>query len=316
MIVGGEEEVMQVHSEKRTIQPSETLVGLGLRKRLARLFNQESENALVIGLDHGLWTGTLPGIERLDSIANLCADSGADALQVGPGAARWISPSLLEHPEVSLVLRLDRNDAFSPADTGGTRGALVASVADSIRAGADAAVVFYVEGGASTADEDANVARVSRAAAEARDLGVPLMVEALATGGAAETIAEPEVVGRVSRVAFELGADILKIDHPGDEGALQGIVESVDVPVLLRGGPRTDDFRGLLGAIERAINLGVRGVVLGRNVWQAENPLSALKDFASAVHGMDASTLESAKDGSVERKPTLAGRESGTLKEF
>jgi DhnA family fructose-bisphosphate aldolase class Ia len=77
----------------------------------------------------------------------------------------------------------------------------------------------------------------------------------------------------------------LKIDHPGDEDALKDIVESVGAPVLVRGGPRTDDFTALLASIERAIELGVRGVVLGRNVWQSGDTELAVRELTRVVHG-------------------------------
>ena len=143
----------------------------------------------------------------------------------------------------------------------------------------------YAHEGAGTAEERDGVARVARVAGRARELGIPLVVEAIALGGVGETCKYPQAVARVARVGFELGADVLKIDYPSDEAALKEIVESVDVPVLVRGRPRTDDFRDLLFSIERAMEIGVRGVVLGRNVWQSGNPEPAVKELTRVIHG-------------------------------
>ena len=240
---------------------------------------------MVIGLDHGLQSGAMPGIERLHDTARRCIEAGADALLVGPRAAQWIGLSLLDNPEKALLLRVDQMNAFGMPRPAGVYGTLVADAEDAVRVGADAVVVFYASEGAGTAEERDCVSRVARIAGEARKLGIPLVIEAIAVGGAGETSKDAQAVARVARVGFELGADVLKIDYPNDEAALKEIVEGVDVPVLLRGGPRADDFKGLLSSIERAMEIGVRGVVLGRNVWQSGDPEPAVKELIKVVHG-------------------------------
>lgn len=252
---------------------------------MSGFFDAASGNTVVIGLDHGLQSGAMPGIERLHETARVCLGAGADALLVGPRAAQWIGPSLVDNPKGSLLLRADQTNAFDASRPAGVYGALVADVEDAVRTGADAVVVFYAHEGAGTAEERDNVARVARVARKTRELGIPLVVEAIALGGPGETSTHPTAVARVARVGFELGADVLKIDHPGDEDVLKDIVESVDVPILVRGGPRTDDFNALLASIERAIELGVRGVVLGRNVWQNGDTDLAVKELTRVVHG-------------------------------
>jgi DhnA family fructose-bisphosphate aldolase class Ia len=240
---------------------------------------------VVIGLDHGLQSGAMPGIERLHETARRCVEAGADALLVGPRAAPWIGQSLLNNPEEALLLRVDQTNAFDAPRPAGVYGTLVADAEDAVRVGADAVVIFYAHEGVGTAEERDGVARVARIASRARELGIPLVVEAIAPGGEGETCKDPQAVARVARVGFELGADVLKIDYPSDEAALKEIVEGVDVPVLVRGGPRTDDFGDLLSSIGRAMELGVRGVVLGRNVWQSGDPELAVKELIKVVHG-------------------------------
>ncbi len=227
----------------------------------------------------------MPGIGRLHETARRCVEAGADALLVGPRAARWIGQSLLDNPEEALLLRVDQTNAFDAPRPAGVYGTLVANAEDAVRVGADAVVVFYASEGAGTAEERDCVSRVARIAGKARKLGIPLVVEAIAVGGVGETSKDAQAVARVARVGFELGADVLKIDYPSDEAALMEIVEGVDVPVLVRGGPRTDYFRDLLSSIERAMEIGVRGVVLGRNVWQSGDPELAVRELIRVVHG-------------------------------
>ena len=252
---------------------------------MSRWFDPASGNTVVIGLDHGLQSGAMPGIGRLHETARRCVEAGADALLVGPRAAQWIGQSLLDNPEKALLLRVDQTNAFGAPRPAGVYGTLVAEAEDAVRVDADAVVVFYASEGVGTAEERDCVSRVARIAGGARELGIPLAVEAIAVGGAGETNKDAQDVARVARVGFELGADVLKIDYPSDEAALKEIVEGVDVPVLVRGGPRNDDFGDLLSSIERAMEIGVRGVVLGRNVWQSGDPELAVKELIKVVHG-------------------------------
>ncbi len=294
-VLGSLDETSRIHppQSRRTMETGgralegriDTLNGLGLRRRLPRWFDPASGNTVVIGLDHGLQSGVMPGIGRLDETARRCVEAGVDALLVGPRAAQWIGQSLLNDPDQALLLRVDQTNAFGASRPAGVYGTLVVDAEDAVRVGADAVVVFYASEGAGTAEERDCVTRVARVASRAHELGIPLVVEAIVLGGVGETCKDPRAVARVARVGFELGADVLKIDYPSDEAALKEIVEGVDVPVLIRGGPRTDDFGGLLASIERAMEFGVRGVVLGRSVWQGGDPEPAVKKLTRVVHG-------------------------------
>jgi len=251
---------------------------LGVSRRLARLGGDDGR-AVIVGFDHAVSAGALPGLERLPDAVELCLQAGADALQLPLGGSRWIAEALAARPPAGLALRIDRSSyrersPVAPVSAG------VAEVQDAVRLDAQAAVVFYLEhpGDPSVANEHA--AAVGAVATAARDSAMPLMIEALDAGAPA-----PGAVLRVARVAFELGADLLKIDHPGDDGELAEVLSAVGVPVLLRGGPPSDDVAETLRRIDRAVALGVSGVVMGRTVWQASDPSRVVAELRRVVHG-------------------------------
>lgn len=264
-------------ADGRLGQPS--LIDLGLTRRLGQLVADDG-NMLIVGFDHAISHGALPGLERLPELAAVCLTNGADALQVPPGGARWLARQLGEHPEAGLVLRLDRS---SFADDSGEApvSSPIAGVEDAERAGAQAAVVCYLEHACDATVADRHAAMVGAIAARCRAGGMPLMVEALAVGER-----NANAVLRVARIAFELGADLLKVDHPGDDGAVRELIAAVGAPVLLRGGPASRDLSGTLRALEQALEAGVRGVVIGRTVWQSRDPAAVLGDVCRAVHGV------------------------------
>ena len=266
-------------------EPCSNLAALGLRSRLARLFHPRSGNCLIVAMDHGVFMGPLPGIENLARTAALCAAAGADALQVGPRAAQWIANSLAARAGPSLVLRIDSTNAYrraaKPARFGGT---MIAAVADAAAAGADAVVVFLLDDPADPGVEQAMIERLAPVLRDARGLGMPVMIEPLVMGGAGETSTDAAAIDRIARIAYELGADLLKIDYPG-EAAVAAICAHVAAPVLIRGGPRVDDANAFLRAVEQAMRDGARGVVFGRNLWQAADVAAATRELARAVHG-------------------------------
>lgn len=260
------------------------LAALGLASRLGRLFDPKSGNCLVVAMDHGVFMGPLAGIERLDEVADILAANGADALQVGPRAAQWIGRSLTTRPETSLVLRIDSTNAYRKPKPQRYGGTMICSIPDAVASGADAVVVFLLDDPADPGAEHAMIERIALALHDARALGMPVMIEPLVMGGSGETLTEAREIDRVTRIAYELGADLLKIDYPGAE-AVAAICRNVEAPVLIRGGPKVEDIQAFLKGVERAMHDGARGVVFGRNVWQAPDVAAATRELARAVHG-------------------------------
>lgn len=258
---------------------------LGLHRRLARLFDEKSGNAVVIAMDHGIFSGPVEGIVSLEKAARACAEAGVDALQVGPGGARAIGPVLLDHPDVSLVLRLDTTSAYRLPKRSRTCSGELATLEDAVSAAADAVVINYLDLPDDPEEERDNLVRISQSLAASRRVAMPMFVEPLVLSGVGESDSAPDAVVRVARMAEELGADLLKVDYPQSDDGIRRLLDCTTVPVLLRGGPKTDDNKTFLASIERAIQLGVRGVVIGRNAWQVPDVAATVKDIVRVVHG-------------------------------
>ena len=73
------------------------------------------------------------------------------------------------------------------------------------------------------------------------------------------------------RIAEELGADIVKIDCPESRDIMEKIVNSIKTPVIIAGGCQTNNIKELLLTINDSIKVGLRGVAIGRNVFQYKN---------------------------------------------
>jgi len=104
-------------------------------------------------------------------------------------------------------------------------------------------------------------------------------------------------VDYAARVASELGADLVKVNHPDPRGlakapapydsdrkpqeALDAVIASAGRALtLLSGGARAEDG-ALLERVEQAMTAGAAGVVFGRNV--SQRPRSESLGFVAAV---------------------------------
>lgn len=73
---------------------------------------------------------------------------------------------------------------------------------------------------------------------------------------------------------MELGADILKIPAVG-AAALEQIL-AWEVPTVFLGGAKQDNPEALYRRISEGLQMGARGVVIGRNVWQRPDMAEAI----------------------------------------
>ncbi len=97
---------------------------------------------------------------------------------------------------------------------------------------------------------------------------IPLVLEPVIIGAprSEEVIAAEE---KVARIAYDLGAHIIKIAFPGEERTKR-LVEELKVPLVIAGGPLAGEPSVTVDAVAGTIRSGARGVIVGRNIWQRE----------------------------------------------
>ena len=95
---------------------------------------------------------------------------------------------------------------------------------------------------------------------------------------------DPEAVNIAVRVGAELGADIVKTNYTGDIDSFKYIVKSVQVPVIIAGGPKMDTTTDILQLVYDSIQAGGAGVAFGRNVFQSDDPTKLVKAITKIVH--------------------------------
>jgi DhnA family fructose-bisphosphate aldolase class Ia len=225
-------------------------------------------------MDHGLVMGNIQGLERPSELLATLVASGVDGTLVSVGLARALGTQLADSG-LSITVPVD-HQYWGPVpgrlDRIGSVAAIV-SCEQALAVGANTVKALFVWG----LDDDVVKASIATAASLARDAqanGVPLMLEPLWFGDAISGDEHDQIIVHASRIAVELGADILKIPAVG-AAALDQIL-AWNVPTVFLGGAKQDDPTALFAAIRDGLASGAQGVVVGRNVWQRHDVVEAI----------------------------------------
>jgi class I fructose-bisphosphate aldolase len=246
------------------------------------------EKALVVAMDHARTLGVVPGLEDPGAVVDRVLDAGADAVMTSYGVIKHYRSRLIGR--VPTFLRLDGGPSIYLEDwLKFSDWRLLHTVEDARRLGVDGVCLMGFLGAQVELDTFAIVARaVGDCAAD----GLPVMVEALPCP--TERIPDPmdaRAMASASRIAFELGADIVKTYYTGSAESFRTVTSSCPVPVMIAGGTRMDTVRAALEVVHGSIAAGGKGVVFGRNIWQNPAPGAVVKAMKAIDAAMKAADL-------------------------
>ncbi len=115
---------------------------------------------------------------------------------------------------------------------------------------------------------------------------IPLVLEPVLIGAprSEEVIVEEE---QVARIAYDLGAHIIKIAFPGEDRTKR-LVDELGLPVVIAGGPLAGEPEDTIEAVAETLRAGARGVIVGRNIWQRERVVAekTLAEIASLTQSV------------------------------
>jgi DhnA family fructose-bisphosphate aldolase class Ia len=247
--------------------------------RLKRVLHPD-RRTLVVAFDHALVMGPIPG--TLDPAGQIrhFVEAQADAVLLNLGNFRYFAEAVSHGHVPGLIARLDWTTAFNDVTETiphSFQTCLVAHPVDALQAGADAVITFLVVGSGDAEFERKEVERVGSLARECERIGLPLVVESLARGTRVENSREPKWLMLHTRMAAELGADIIKTENTTDVETLRSVTSACPVPILVLGGSRTGSDEDVMNTVRDIVEAGAAGVFFGRNIFQADNMLDLLQ---------------------------------------
>ncbi|BBJ27385.1 class I fructose-bisphosphate aldolase [Athalassotoga saccharophila] len=255
--------------------------------RMSRILNPKSGKSVIIPIDHGIVMGNVEGLEDPLKILKQLIDIGIDGTLLSPGIGK-ISLGLFSSKDApGRILTADIPLLSTvPGGSGEVVGhEIIADVEFALRYNFDIVKVLLPWGEREHVQME-SVRVVSNLANECDRWNMPLMVEPVLWGEEIpkEKRNDPKLIEHASRMALEMGADILKIPYTGNKSEFRDLVNDLKVPIFVLGGPKMDSVEGVLKVAKESIEAGAKGIVFGRNVWQNPKMKDLVKALKSIIH--------------------------------
>jgi len=260
------------------------------KARMNRMFT--NGGCLDVAVDHGVCNepSFLNGLEDMAGVVDTLIDAGPDAIQMTYGQADLLQ-ARPEKDKPALVMRIDMGNPYND-----TRHRVMWSELQN----AEAPIIGALEMDAAAVvvnlfmlpDEPELfrqcVNNIARVRAACHTYGMPLMIEPLVmlpneVRGGYQVDGDAEKIVTLVRLATEMGADIIKADPTDDPEEFHRVVEAARVPVLVRGGGKSD-LKEVLMKSAVLMAQGAKGMVYGRNIYQHDNPRAVVSALMSLIH--------------------------------
>lgn len=238
-------------------------VNAGKARRMRRLID-ETGHTVILPLDIVMPVGLFQGAEDTGKLIDMGCGAGVDAVILRWGEAKRYAERVA--PGTGLIVRISgstglRNEAQAEV--------LLNGVDASVMIGGDAVCIDVSMGGEHEPESLQELAGICERAEQLgvvviAEVHVPLPGDGLATEHA-------QALAWAARTAQEIGADLVKVTHPGSTEDVALICELTQIPVVTAGGDRQDPL-SVLRAVHQAVLGGAAGVAIGRNVIGHEPP--------------------------------------------
>jgi fructose-bisphosphate aldolase, class I len=198
-----------------------------------------------------------------------------------PGVAEKYYPvgGLNKKDYPPLVLKLNGKTAFHQGEE--PLSLQLCDVDRAIRLGASA-VGYTVYVGSE--HEEEMLAQLGKIVSEAHVHNMPVVAWMYPRGKHVEGKEnDKDTIAYAARLGLEIGADFVKIPYPGSVENLEWVVKSAGkTKVLVQGGGKksTEEF---LKDAQQIMQAGACGLAVGRNVWQADDPITISKKVSEIV---------------------------------
>lgn len=245
-------------------------------RRMGNIFARDGKS-ITLALDGHYFSTNTTGIDNTIGELPKMIESGLDAVLVTYGLAKTYADSFAG---VGMLIRADLSAGVFDPSVPNTMGLI--TVEDALKMGADGIISMTFPGASNEATSHQIAWELAR---EADYWNLPFMCESLPFGYAVtnEESNNPKVIAAGARLGTELGADIIKTRFTGDAGDAE-IVKRAQRPVLALGGPKTDHILDYFMFVKHCMDVGAKGVAVGRNITQDRHPAGVVAALNVIVH--------------------------------
>ena len=258
--------------------------------RMNRLFN--GGRCLDVAIDHGVCNepSFLNGREDMPAVVSALVAAAPDAIQMNYGQADLLQ-DLAAGDKPALVMRVDMGNPYNRTRHR-NMWAVLQNEAEPLIGAIEMDAACVVVNLFMLPDEPdlfrQCVQNIARVRADCDKYGMPLMIEPLVmqpvdTAGGYMVDGDADKIVTLTRLAREMGADVVKADPTTNAEDFHRVVEAARCPVLVRGGGK-EDLRNVFDKSAALMRQGAMGMVYGRNIYQHANPSAVVRGLMAIIH--------------------------------
>lgn len=258
--------------------------------RMNRLFG--NGRCLDVAIDHGVCNepSFLDGLANMPAVVKALVDARPDAIQMNYGQADLLQ-DLPGKDKPSLVMRLDMGNPYNRIRHR-DMWAVLQNEAEPLIGALQMDAACVVVNLFMLPDEPdlfrQCVQNISRVRADCEKYGMPLMIEPLVMQPVTErggymVDGDADKIVTLTRLAREMGADIVKADPTTNPEDFHRVIEAARCPVLVRGGGK-EDLSAVFSKSAALMRQGAMGMVYGRNIYQHANPGAVVRGLMAIIH--------------------------------
>lgn len=258
--------------------------------RMNRLFG--NGRCLDVAIDHGVCNepSFLDGLENVPAVVKALVDAGPDAIQMNYGQADLLQ-DLPGKDKPALVMRIDMGNPYNRIRHR-AMWAVLQNEAEPLIGALQMDAACVVVNLFMLPDEPdlfrQCVQNIARVRADCEKYGMPLMIEPLVMQPVTErggymVDGDADKIVTLTRLAREMGADIVKADPTTNAEDFHRVVEAARCPVLVRGGGK-EDLSAVFAKSAALMQQGAMGMVYGRNIYQHANPSAVVRGLMAIIH--------------------------------
>ncbi|WEX90882.1 class I fructose-bisphosphate aldolase [Sinorhizobium garamanticum] len=258
--------------------------------RMNRLFG--NGRCLDVAIDHGVCNepSFLNGLEDMPVVVKALVDAKPDAIQMNYGQADLLQ-DIPGKEKPALVMRIDMGNPYNRIRHR-DMWAVLQNEAEPLIGALQMDAACVVVNLFMLPDEPdlfrQCVQNIARVRADCEKYGMPLMIEPLVMQPVTEcggymVDGDADKIVTLTRLAREMGADIVKADPTANAEEFHRVVEAARCPVLVRGGGK-EDLRAVFDKSAALMRQGAMGMVYGRNIYQHANPSAVVRGLMAILH--------------------------------
>lgn len=251
---------------------------MGKQLRLRRMF--KNGKVLVLPMDHPIYFGPQPGIEDPAKLVGFARDHGATSVLITAGALRQ---AINEVGDMGIIMRVDTT--ISHIGGPDTLMHLLHDAEEAAALGADMVVINCYIGIGDAQLEAELLKKMADVSAECESLGMPMcgeIIPRVSYTDPAQTMPTSADLAVAMRLGLEYGCDLVKTVYNGDPEGYKKAISSCHLPVIMAGGPKSNDEMAIFHQLRDVMDCGGAGAAVGRRVWGSDQP-GATMDAIRAI---------------------------------